>query len=220
VDEGGDVTDAVSGRGAPPAPDAARSYDELAARLRALRAWSGMSYRALHRAVVRSRRDRRIVELPAFDTVHRCLQPGRTRVDVELVVDVAASLLGDREPAEIWRQACQVVARTVSEASLVTVSEVPPDQTGFTGRQAELAILLEAASRPYDTQHGFYKGFYVAPAIETSWTLTTTKIKDHNGNTQYSTQYHLNVNVTGYDVVPYTSVASIPHPNTIEAIFH
>jgi len=142
------VTDAVSGGGAPPAPDAARSYDELAARLRALRAWSGMSYRALHRAVVRSRRDRRIAELPAFDTVHRCLQPGRTRVDVELVVDVAASLLGDRESAAIWRQACQVVARTVSEASLVTVSEVPPDQTGFTGRQAELAILLEAASRP------------------------------------------------------------------------
>ncbi|MGL5863374.1 MAG: hypothetical protein ACRCY9_19195, partial [Phycicoccus sp.] len=142
------MTDVFSGQAPPPSPDGVRSYDELAAQLQQLRAWSGLSYRALHREVMRARRQRRIAELPAFDTVHRCLQPGRSRIDIELVVDIAAALLRDRDQATVWRHACQAASLAVSEASLVTVLDtLPPDEPGFTGRQRELAQILEVAGR-------------------------------------------------------------------------
>ncbi|CAN7511517.1 tetratricopeptide repeat protein [Terrabacter sp. LjRoot27] len=133
----------------PPRPDSVRSLDELATRLQALRSWAGVSYRALHREVLRGRRERGVAELPAFDTVHRCLQTGRTRIDAELVVDVAAALLGSRDLAAPWRQACQVVAQTELEARLVTVSDsMPPDDSDFVGRSVELAEVLAAAGEP------------------------------------------------------------------------
>ncbi|MBC9822271.1 NB-ARC domain-containing protein [Terrabacter sp. MAHUQ-38] len=133
----------------PPRPDGVRSLDELVTRLQTLRSWSGTSYRALHREILRGRKQRGIAELPAFDTVHRCLQPGRTRIDAELVVDVAAALLGDRDLAAPWRQACQVVAQTQYEARLVDVSDsLPPDDADFVGRRAELDAALAAAREP------------------------------------------------------------------------
>lgn len=72
----------------PPGPDGARSVEELVERLRALRTWSAVSYRELHRRVVHNRRQRGTVEVPAYATVYRCLQAGRQRLDVELVVDI------------------------------------------------------------------------------------------------------------------------------------
>ncbi|EAQ00706.1 putative transcriptional regulator [Janibacter sp. HTCC2649] len=126
-----------------------RSLDELAERLQELRIWSGLSYRALHREVVRGRRDRRIAETPAFDTVHRCLQPGRKRVDTELVVDVAAALLGNRDLAAPWRQACQTVAQATMGSTLVAVTDtIPVEEIDFVGRETELATILAAAGDP------------------------------------------------------------------------
>jgi hypothetical protein len=113
--------------GAPPTPAGARSIDELGARLRALHAWRGRSYRELHREVMRLRRARGIVEQPSYTTVFRCLQPGRTRLDVELVVDIATVLLGDRNEAARWRQAHRVIVGESTESSIVTVSDVIPD---------------------------------------------------------------------------------------------
>lgn len=99
----------------PPSPVGAQSYDELTARLRALRAWAGISHRELHRRVVRARRARRIAELPAYDTVHRCLQPGRRRLDVELVTEIAAALLGGGEAVAEWRRAHRAIEERAIE---------------------------------------------------------------------------------------------------------
>lgn len=122
------------------------SYDELSARLRNLRTWAGVSYREAHRRVVRLRRERGIAELPAYDTVHRCLQPGRRRVDAELVVDVARVLLGDDVRTAEWRQACQAVEGRAGEAAVVGVATgLPDDLAGFTGRAVGLSRLIAAA---------------------------------------------------------------------------
>jgi tetratricopeptide (TPR) repeat protein len=143
------MTAASPERERPPHPDGVRSLDELAGQLQELRIWSGLSYRALHREVVRGRRDRNIAEIPAFDTVHRCLQPGRKRVDTELVVDVAAALLGNRDLAAPWRQACQAVAQATMGSTLVAVTDtIPVEETDFVGRRAEVATILAAASSP------------------------------------------------------------------------
>lgn len=130
----------------PPQPLGVRSYDELAERLRAMRVWSGASYRDLHRLVVRQRRERGVAELPAYNTVYRCLQPGRRRMDVELVFDVATALLNDRAAAVQWRQACQAVAGRAADASIVPVAGVLPDDLSeFVGRTAQVTEMLAAA---------------------------------------------------------------------------
>jgi tetratricopeptide (TPR) repeat protein len=132
----------------PPDPDDARTVDDLGDRLRALHAWSGLSYRELHRRVVRSRRHRGATDLPSYDTVYRCLQPGRSRLDVELVVDIACELLAGAVTADGWRRTHQVVTGLASEASVVDVrAGLPADEPRFVGRSAlVLAMLAELAS--------------------------------------------------------------------------
>jgi tetratricopeptide (TPR) repeat protein len=131
----------------PPSPRGAASYDDLTARLRELRTWSGVSYRELHRRVVRSRKARGVAELPAYDTVHRCLQPGRTRLDAQLVVDIARVLLDSDARTAEWRQVCQVLEGTATAAAVVAVTAgLPAETAGFTGRREALGRLERAAS--------------------------------------------------------------------------
>lgn len=133
----------------PPGPDGARSIAELGGRLRALRAWAGLSVREVHRRVVRHRRSRGIVELPALDTVHRCFRPDRMRLDQELVTDVARALLGDDQRAAEWRHAHRVVTgRTGGGAAVAVRSGLPEPPHRFVGRRAELAALLRAGDLP------------------------------------------------------------------------
>lgn len=126
-------------------PLGARTLDELVVRLRELRAWAGLSEREVHRRVVRLRRGRGVPELPAFNTVHRCFQLGRSRLEAELLADVVRVLAGD-EAAARWRAAHAriVCARDAAErTSVVTVSgELPEDVSRFVGRRAELRRLL------------------------------------------------------------------------------
>lgn len=135
--------------GAAPTPEGVASRDELASRLSSLRTWAGLSYRELHRRVVASRRQRGIPELPVFETVRRCLQPGRRRLDPELVVDIATALTGDAAAAAAWRQACRVVDGTQTVAALVPVrDDLPAAPVDLHGRDAVLgAILRHAAER-------------------------------------------------------------------------
>jgi len=134
-----------TGRTAPPEPGGAQTVDELAARLRALHSWAGVSYREIHRRMVASRRRRGITEIPVYNTVYRCLQPGRIRLDAELVVDIAAALLEEESLVAAWRQAHQVVAGRAADAAIVSVTDsIPADQDTFTGRSAEVAELLAA----------------------------------------------------------------------------
>lgn len=132
--------------GPPPNPDGAGSWSELSQRLRLLRAWAGVSYRDLHRRVLRLRRERGVPELPVYNTIYRCLQPGRSRIDQELVTDIAWALLADERAVAGWRQACAAIAGEYDAGSIVTVStELPPVPRSFTGRRAPLRRLLESA---------------------------------------------------------------------------
>ncbi|WP_405059348.1 tetratricopeptide repeat protein [Kribbella sp. NBC_01505] len=127
-----------------PGPDGTAGLTEFGARLRELRVWSGVSYRELHRRIVRSRTARGVAELPAYDTVYRCLQPGRSRLDVELVVDVVRALTGDADERVVlaWRQAYQLVCGAASDAAVVNVTDrLPDDLQVFTGRADALAHL-------------------------------------------------------------------------------
>lgn len=131
----------------PPGPDGVATHDQLAARLEELRAWAGVGYRELHRRVAAGRRARGIPEIPVFDTVRRALQPGRRRVDPELVVDVVTALTDDAGAVAGWRQACRVVSGTATVAGLVTVADqLPADPVGFTGRDGEVRAVLDAAA--------------------------------------------------------------------------
>ena len=67
--------------------------------LQRVRLEAGVSYRELHRRIARDRRRRGIPEVPAYDTVYRCLQTGRTRLDLDLVLDVVRALGGGRGSA-------------------------------------------------------------------------------------------------------------------------
>ncbi|MFD5247906.1 tetratricopeptide repeat protein [Amycolatopsis sp. NPDC058340] len=127
-----------------PSPVGARSYDELSQRLRQALAWAGLSHRELHRRVRRLRTARGTADLPAYNTVYRCLLPGRKRLDVELVVDIAAVLLGMDVAAE-WRQAHRVITGDATEAAVISVADHLPAGDGrFVGRQAQLRRVLEA----------------------------------------------------------------------------
>jgi tetratricopeptide (TPR) repeat protein len=135
--------------GTPPEPLGAGSFDELAARLNTLRGWHGVSYRELHRRVVRGRRTTGNPDLPVFNTVYRCLQPGRQRVDADLVADIVRALAADEAVVARWRQVCQVIAGLTADSAWVTVAgELPADSTEFVGRNAELAAITRAGEPP------------------------------------------------------------------------
>lgn len=85
--------------------------------------------------------------MPVYDTVHRCLQPGRTRLDVELVVDIARALLGSDNNTAEWRHACQVIEGTAGEAAVVDVAcAFPDDLPAFVGRRTALQRVRGAAA--------------------------------------------------------------------------
>ncbi|MGI8880913.1 MAG: tetratricopeptide repeat protein [Jatrophihabitans sp.] len=118
----------------------------LAARLDELRCWSGLSIRALHLRVVAQRRKAGVVELPSYNTVWRCLQPGRARLDTDLVADVVRALTADESAVALWRQACATAAARHGDAQLVETSATLPsaEQTSFVGRQDALDSIAAA----------------------------------------------------------------------------
>ena len=140
------ATVGLGSREPPPDPAGADSWSELSQRLRLLRAWAGVSYRELHRRVLQLRRKRGVPELPVYNTIYRCLQPGRARIDADLVADIVRVLLSDEYAVDAWRQACATIAGEYDAASIVTVTtELPPAPRGFTGRRAALRRLLQGA---------------------------------------------------------------------------
>jgi tetratricopeptide (TPR) repeat protein len=126
----------------PPDPHGVRTVEELVGRLRQLRTWSGLSYRAVHREVVRLRAARDVPEQPVYNTVYRCFQVDRIRLDVDLVVDIARVILGDQS-APAWRHACRVVSGFGGADVVEVVDRVPADADGFVGRTAALRELWD-----------------------------------------------------------------------------
>ena len=110
--------------GAPSDPHAVRTVDDVIVRLRELRAWAGLGYHEIHRRVVHLRTSRGIHDGLSYNTVYRRMQLGRSRLDVELLVDIVRVLAGE-EAAVSWRLAYQVVARRASAAGIVSAPSNP-----------------------------------------------------------------------------------------------
>ncbi|ONK11093.1 tetratricopeptide repeat protein [Streptomyces sp. MP131-18] len=135
--------------GDPPDPGGARTMDELVACLRALRGWAGLSEREVHRRVSRARAARGIPEVPSYDTVHRCFQQGRARLNVDLVEDIARALVGNEAAAGRWRGAHARIVGAVAGSGVVTVADAPPaDLPAFSGRRDALRALLGGGGSP------------------------------------------------------------------------
>ncbi|GAB3440708.1 tetratricopeptide repeat protein [Actinophytocola sediminis] len=176
----------------PPSPVGARSYDELAQRLRQALAWAGLTHRELHRRVRRLRTARGTVDLPVYNTVYRCLRPGRKRMDVELVVDIAAVLLGMDVAAE-WRQAHRVITGNATEAAVIGVADQLPAGVGrFVGRQAQLRQVLGAV--PDDSGVWVISG--MAGVGKTRFASEVTRLLAERGR---FTDVRLVVNLRGFD---------------------
>jgi tetratricopeptide (TPR) repeat protein len=141
------IDGSTNGQGAdPPGPHGVRTFEELSARLRSLRDWAGMPLREVHRRVKSLRQSRGVAEAPSsYNTVYRLFNAGkRSRVDVELLVDVARVLLNDVARATEWRQAHRAIVGRLREAGIVRVSNtLPDDLPEFTGRRADIKRLLE-----------------------------------------------------------------------------
>lgn len=136
------LLDHAPGATAVPRPTGVQTYEELGTRLADLRRWSGVTYRELHRRIVRIRRAAGRADLPAFNTVYRCLQPGRHRLDDELVADAVRALLpghAGEVAADEWQRTCRVVAGLAAESSWARAAVgLPPDDVDVVGRGAEL----------------------------------------------------------------------------------
>ncbi len=133
----------------PPSPLGVRSHDELTERLRALRAWAGgPSYAAITRRIAAARAARNVPSVdrtPGRVTVYSCFQPGRRRLDAELVVDVVGALGVAEADAIAWRQACRTVGGAIGPAAVVSVSAaLPARPTAFIGRHDELELVRSA----------------------------------------------------------------------------
>ncbi|QUB99405.1 tetratricopeptide repeat protein [Cellulosimicrobium cellulans] len=138
----------------PPSPVGAGSVDELAARLRALRAWAGEpSYTEIARRVGALRTARGVPAAearPGRVTVYDVFRAGRSRLDVDLLADVT-HVLGDRQPAA-WRAAYRTatVPAAVPEPALpptVRLGPFTPDGP-LVGRADDVARLAAALTGP------------------------------------------------------------------------
>jgi tetratricopeptide (TPR) repeat protein len=132
-------------------PDPVASYDDLSVGLQRVRVEAGVSYRELHRRIARDRRRRGIPEVPAYDTVYRCLQTGRTRLDVDLVIDIVRALGADAATISAWRAAWAAAARRRLEAPTGAAAPLrdirAADAVRLVGRGEKLARLLDRPGR-------------------------------------------------------------------------
>lgn len=125
------------------------SLDELCERLRDLRARAGSpSYTEIARGVAGLRAARGVPERerkPGRITVYDCFKPGRSRLDVELLVEIA-EVLGAEEPGW-WRQTYSSVSGESSSATIVSAADrLPAELFEFSGRHGELTDIVAAAS--------------------------------------------------------------------------
>lgn len=137
--------------GPPPVPDVVTGLDEVTGALRELRTWAGSpSYTRIALAVRELRRGRGV---PAADaapgriTVYECFRDGRRRIDVDLVVDIAAALGCPRDVLPLWRHAARTAGSPgVSRRVVPLVSRPPADRPDLRGREDALRRLLDPAA--------------------------------------------------------------------------
>lgn len=128
-----------------PDPSQAADVDEFVELFGRLRVWAGApSYRALARRAGPLLRPPR--EL-SHSTLAGVFRPGRRRLDLDLVVAAVRALGLDEVGVDRWRQACvRVQAEARGGGPTGVFRQLPADLATFTGREAELAAMLEPAA--------------------------------------------------------------------------
>ena len=133
-----------------PDPGTADTIDDLAERLRLLKVWAGdVSYETIKQRInaAWTAAGRPAGELARRSTVASSFQPGRRRLNAELVIAVVQALHPDTGYVAQWRQALRVVGGEIEAAAQVRVRDsLPEDLACFTGRIGELGMLLDEAA--------------------------------------------------------------------------
>ena len=164
-----------------PDPALADDLNSLVERLRMLKVWAGdPSYETIKDRVnaAWTAQGRPAGELARRSTVANCFQPGRRRLNTELIVAVVKALRPDTGYVTQWRQALRVIGGEVEAVSQVRVQDkLPQDLAGFTGRSGELDQLSDAVRRA--TRAG---GAVVISAIEGMAGVGKTQLAVHAGH--------------------------------------
>ncbi|WP_027343095.1 tetratricopeptide repeat protein [Hamadaea tsunoensis] len=187
-----------------PDPGAARTLDEAAEGLRALKVWAGdPSFEWITQRVngAWAAGGRPAGELTKRATVVDCFKPGRRRVNADLLIAIVEALHPDVGYVNQWRQALRVIGGEARAAAQVRVAgTLPPDLNGFTGRATELDRLRRALDRARGDA-----GATVVAAIEGMAGVGKTQIAVHAGHLlarERSFERVLFVDLRGFDADP------------------
>ncbi|MGW2491434.1 tetratricopeptide repeat protein [Streptomyces sp. NPDC001606] len=181
-------------------PDPGKAVDlaEFIGLLGELRAWAGTpSYRSLAKRVGPLMRPARVV---SPYTVVDAFKVGRRRLDLDLVVAIVRALGVDEAGTGHWRNACiRVHALAKSGGPVGVFGQLPADLATFTGRQEELARLIEAATHP----DGGGANTVVVSAIEGMAGVGKTQLAIHAAHELVRAgrfaEVQLHVNLRGFD---------------------
>lgn len=124
---------------------------EFITMLRELAAGAGMpSYRELAKRVGPLLKPPQVV---AKTTISDLLNPGRRRLNMDLVVALVRALGEDERTVDRWRQACiRVHGAARSGGPVAVLRQLPRDLPTFTGRAAQLRELLDAVGADSDPE--------------------------------------------------------------------
>lgn len=170
-------------------------FTELLSRLRL---WAGNpSLRTLAKRVGPLLRPPRPM---SHTTLAHTLQPGRRRLDIDVVVAVVRALGLDGPEVDRWRDACiRVHAEIKSGGPAGVFRQLPADLATFTGREAAMKELLDAASAP----NGDRPRAVVLSAIEGMGGIGKTQLAVHAAHELVRagrfTDAQLYVNLRGFD---------------------
>ena len=189
-----------------PDPAGAGGVDDLIERLRLLKVWAGdPSYETIKSRVnaAWTAEGRPAGELTIRSTVANYFQPGRRRLNTDLVLAVVKALHPDTGYVTQWRQALRVIAGETEAVSQVRVQDkLPQDLVGFTGRGDELDLLGDALRRA--TRAG---QAVVISAIEGMAGVGKTQLAVHAG--------HLLLRDNAFDQVLFVNLRGF-HPDTAQ----
>lgn len=110
------------------------SVGEFTERLGQLRAWAGVSYRDLVARIAADRAAKGRRERPTYNLVYRSLQPGRTRLDPDLAVEIVRAITRCESTAVTWRMALQEIASGRRSDPVDPPQDLPPAPEPFVGR--------------------------------------------------------------------------------------
>ncbi|SEL29226.1 ATP-binding protein [Streptacidiphilus jiangxiensis] len=184
-----------------PDPQGAADLADYIGLLDRLRVWGGdPSFRDLAKRVGPLLRPAQQV---SKSTIADMFQPGRRRLNLDLVVGVVRALGLDEATVGQWHTACVRVhaqAKTGGSGAVGVFGQLPTDLATFTGRHEELARLVSAATDPGD---GDAARTVVISAIEGMAGVGKTQLAVHAAHelvrAGHFADVQLHVNLRGFD---------------------